>query len=265
VAGDEQAREAEGSAETVVTTSTELVRTRGDQQELRDVSFSVSWRGYDRGQVDAYVEQVNRTIAELEVGRSPEAAIRHALEQVGEQTAGILRQAGEAAEELTSAARGEAEHAARRAKVEAGELMERTRAEAKAVRERSAQEAQELLEQARAQAGELLRTAEQRVRERQQESEERLRELAAKTEAAKVAHGRVLEDLHRTAMEIEQLASGAHGRPGETHPPTGRQRIVARPAHTNGGGDAAAAREPSEPDPDATREMPRPRGGSTPS
>jgi DivIVA domain-containing protein len=53
---------------------------------IRDVSFPSAARGYERRAVDAYVNQVNRLIAELEVSRSPQAAVRHALERVGEQT-----------------------------------------------------------------------------------------------------------------------------------------------------------------------------------
>jgi DivIVA domain-containing protein len=54
---------------------------------IRDVSFPTG-RGYDRQAVDAYVNQVNRLIAELEVSRSPQAAVRHALDRVGQQTKG---------------------------------------------------------------------------------------------------------------------------------------------------------------------------------
>jgi hypothetical protein len=52
---------------------------------IRDVSFPTG-RGYERQAVDAYVNQVNRLIAELEVSRSPQAAVRHALDRVGQPT-----------------------------------------------------------------------------------------------------------------------------------------------------------------------------------
>src|SRR5689334_20627668 len=51
---------------------------------LRDVSFSSAVRGYDRREVDAYVKRVNHVIAELEIGQSPESAVKHALDRVGE-------------------------------------------------------------------------------------------------------------------------------------------------------------------------------------
>src|ERR1700751_3705277 len=60
---------------------------------LRDVSFRTAVRGYERREVDRYVERANHLIAELEITRSPESAVRHALERVGEQTSGILQRA----------------------------------------------------------------------------------------------------------------------------------------------------------------------------
>ena len=55
--------------------------------EIRNVSFPASVRGYDRAAVDAYVKRVNRAIAELEVGRSPHAAVRHASSSCGSRPA----------------------------------------------------------------------------------------------------------------------------------------------------------------------------------
>src|SRR5919109_5691718 len=92
-------------------------------RDFRNVSFPGSVRGYDRAAVDAYVEQVNAAIAELEVRSSPRAAVRHALEQVGEQTSGILQRAREAADEITTSARHEAEETTARAKAEAGGIV----------------------------------------------------------------------------------------------------------------------------------------------
>ena len=53
--------------------------------ELRVVVFPVAVRGYDRRAVDAYVTRVNRVIAELEATRSPQSAVKRALERAEEQ------------------------------------------------------------------------------------------------------------------------------------------------------------------------------------
>ncbi len=95
--------------------------------ELRDISFPTAVRGYDRREVDRYVQRVNRVIAELEVSRAPESAVRHALDRVAEQTGGILQRARETAEEITHTAGAEAEDATARARAEANEIIAQAR------------------------------------------------------------------------------------------------------------------------------------------
>ena len=92
--------------------------------ELRQPGFPVALRGYDRDAVDAYVERVNRTIADLQIGRSPHSAIRHALDQVSEETRGILERAHDTADEITSRSRDQAAERLQRAEREAQEAIE---------------------------------------------------------------------------------------------------------------------------------------------
>ena len=96
----------------------------GELAELGRPEFPVALRGYDRDAVDDYVERVNRTIAELEAGRSPQAAIRHALDQVGEETSGILERAHETADGITARSRAQAEARFQRAEREAREIVD---------------------------------------------------------------------------------------------------------------------------------------------
>jgi DivIVA domain-containing protein len=181
--------------------------------DIRDVGFSMAVRGYDRREVDRYVERVNRVIAELEISKSPQAAVKHALDRVGEQTAGVLQRAREAADELTTTALAEADHAARRAKVEAEEMVERAQAEADAIRVQSAQEAEEHLMLARAEAAETLRRARQQADEARRGAEERLVSVERETRAAVDARAEALEEMRRTAAELQQLAGQAEGHP----------------------------------------------------
>ena len=74
-----------------------------------DVDFSVVLRGYDRVAVDAYVERMSQLVAELEATRSPEAAIRSAIERIGEQISGILQRAHDTAGQIIARSRVEAE------------------------------------------------------------------------------------------------------------------------------------------------------------
>jgi glyoxylase-like metal-dependent hydrolase (beta-lactamase superfamily II) len=85
-------------------------------------NFPVVLRGYDRLAVDAYVKRTAQLVAELHTTRSPEAAVRRALERVGEQISGILQRAHETAEQITATSRAEAEDRLQRAREEAEEI-----------------------------------------------------------------------------------------------------------------------------------------------
>ena len=85
--------------------------------------FPVALRGYDRMAVDAYVQQTSQLVAELQATRSPEAAVRKALERVGEQISGILQRAHATAEEITGQSRAEAEDRLEHARIEAAEIV----------------------------------------------------------------------------------------------------------------------------------------------
>jgi cell division septum initiation protein DivIVA len=87
-----------------------------------DVEFPVALRGYDRLAVDAYVKRTTQLVAELQTTRSPEAAVRRALERVGEEVSGILQRAHEAAGQITAQSRIEAENRLEAARQEAAQI-----------------------------------------------------------------------------------------------------------------------------------------------
>jgi cell division septum initiation protein DivIVA len=87
-----------------------------------DVDFPVVLRGYDRIAVDAYVRKTSQLVAELTATRSPEAAIRRALERVGEEVSGILQRAHETAAQITAKSRSEAEDRLEAARQEAAQI-----------------------------------------------------------------------------------------------------------------------------------------------
>jgi vacuolar-type H+-ATPase subunit H len=90
---------------------------------VADVHFPLALRGYDRLAVDAYVKKTSQLVAELQATRSPEAAIRRALERVGQEVSGILKRAHETASEITAQSRREAEDRLEVARTEAAELV----------------------------------------------------------------------------------------------------------------------------------------------
>ncbi len=155
--------------------------------EVATVEFPIALRGYERELVDAYVRRVTQLVAELHATRSPEGAVRRALERVGEQVSDILARAHETAEEITSSSRAEAEERLMRARAEAealethaNELVQRLEAEAKA-----------------------------RAEQREQAAETRVRELDAEADRIWAERDRIVADTRRLSEELAELASAA--------------------------------------------------------
>jgi cell division septum initiation protein DivIVA len=89
---------------------------------VANVEFPIALRGYDRLAVDAYVKRTSQLVAELQATRSPEAAVRRALERVGEEVSGILQRAHETGSTITAQSRTDAEDRLDAAREEAAEL-----------------------------------------------------------------------------------------------------------------------------------------------
>jgi DivIVA domain-containing protein len=183
---------------------------------IRDASFPVAMRGYDRRAVDEYVARVNHVIAELEVSRSPQAAVRNALERVSEQTSGLLREAREAAEEIAATAQEEAEGSIAHAKAEAAEIVvnasteaDATKAEAEEILARAKAEAETTLADARAEAAEQLAQAKNEVARLREEAAAWVRELHADNEAVQNERLAKIDDIRGMAKRLEELAGAA--------------------------------------------------------
>jgi len=203
---------------------------------IRNVSFPSAARGYERRAVESYVNQVNRLIAELEVGRSPQAAVRHALDRVGEQTKALLQQARETAEEITASARGEAEEDIARARAEAEEIIANAKAagaEAAEIVARARAEAEDIVAGARAEAGDIVTAAtaeseqilarsraeaaerlqrlEEEIAASRELAEVRMQELHAETEAVWKERHELLDEIHVMGTRLLEVATGAAG------------------------------------------------------
>lgn len=228
-------------------------------KEIRNVSFPGSVRGYDRDAVDAYVRRVNQVIAELEMTSSPKAAVRHALEQVGEQTSGILQRAREAAEEITASARQEADAATARAKAEAAELVvdastraDRAQEEAEELTNRATSEAEGIVVTAKAEAEKILAQAREEVAAQQTDAEARLRALHADTESVQEERKELLDGVRGLAERLEEVAGRAAARyAGEQAPEAGPD---VRAAEVEEGGAQAPPRARIEAVPEPERE-----------
>lgn len=127
-----------------------------------DVDFPLVLRGYDRVAVDAYVKKTGQLVAELQATRSPEAAVRRALERVGTEVAGILQRAHDTAEQITAQSRREADDRLEAARREAEQITAQADVRVKdldAETDRIWEERQRIVEDARLLAGQLLALA----------------------------------------------------------------------------------------------------------
>ena len=184
--------------------------------DIRNVSFPVSVRGYDRRAVDAYVARVNNIIAELEVSRSPQAAVRHALDRLSEQTSGVLQQARESAEQITASARADAEETTAHAKAEAAEIVvnasdlaDATKAEADGILANAKAEAEKTLAASRAEAAERRKRVEEEIAATREEALSWVRELHSDAEAVSDERREMLDDIHGMATRLEEVAGAA--------------------------------------------------------
>jgi DivIVA domain-containing protein len=207
--------------------------------DIRNVQFPMSVRGYDRDAVDAFVKRVNRVIAELEISRSPRAAVRHALDRVGKQTVTVLQEARESADKLLEAARDEADADKERAAAEAAKLVVNASDEA----DRTKAEADRVLTEAKAQAAEIVATAQADAEKRKQQADTeiaaakakadaRMREIQSDTEAVWNERGRLLEETQAMAQKLQELASGAAARLADDQ--SEQQTVVVEPQPQKG-------------------------------
>jgi cell division septum initiation protein DivIVA len=172
-------------------------------KQARETEFPIALRGYERTAVDRYVTQVNRLIAELEMTSSPESAVRRALEEVSEETRGLLERAHQTAEEITARSRVKADDRVNQAEEEARALRKAAQHDADEIRETAQREADATREAARRDAHE--------VRTSAQHDSASLREMAASevNELRDTATREVTELREAAAREAQHLRAAA--------------------------------------------------------
>ena len=120
------------------------IRTRVPDHEVaavQNVRFSTALRGYDRDEVDRYINRVNQVLAELQITATPESAIAHALERVSWEKRSVIWEARQEAQEITRRSRARADDRIQEATKETQKLREVAEQEARQLREAAAQEA----------------------------------------------------------------------------------------------------------------------------
>jgi cell division initiation protein len=136
---------------------------RSATERLANREFPLAVRGYDRHAVDEFMQEVLQLVSELEGRQTRESVVQRALDEIGEETAGILQRAHETADEIAARSRAQAEGRIQRAEREADMLRQQADAysEQLVVDTRILwEERQRLIQDIRQLADEVLATAE---------------------------------------------------------------------------------------------------------
>lgn len=207
MADDAQGAPSEPEAGEAPVAKTELRPARGRTflPELTGVEFSSARRGYDRAQVDAYVERVSTIVVELEAMRSPDAVIERALSDVGEETSAILRRARKAAEEIVAEAESHAADRGAQAEAQARQVRE----EADRYTTRVRAEADQVLSEARAQAEQITGQAATEARSTRDDAERHHEQVSSQIEQLAEQRHHLIEDLRSLADEFHRTADRA--------------------------------------------------------
>jgi DivIVA domain-containing protein len=186
---------------------TELRPARGRTflPEVTGVEFSSSRRGYDRDEVDQYVERISRIVVELEAMRSPDAVIERALADVGEETSAILRRARKAAEEIIADAESQARERTEQAEAQARELRE----DADRYSARVKADGEQVLNDARAQAEEIAAQAASESRRVRDDADRYRDQVSTHIEQLARDRHRLIEDLRKLADQFHRTADRA--------------------------------------------------------
>jgi DivIVA domain-containing protein len=141
--------------------TTRFNRSASDRIANRD--FPMAVRGYDRHAVDEFVQEVLEIVADLEGSQTRESVVQRALDEIGEETAGILQRAHETADEIAARSRAQAEGRIQRAEREADMVRQQADAYSEQVVVDTRilwEERQRLIQDIRQLADEVLATAE---------------------------------------------------------------------------------------------------------
>src|SRR4051812_3339472 len=99
-------------------------RSASASELLREATFPMVMRGYDRHAVDQLLEELLAVVQDLESRQTREGVVQKALDELGEETAGILQRAHETADDITARSRAQADARIQRAEREA-EILRR--------------------------------------------------------------------------------------------------------------------------------------------
>ena len=228
---------------------------------FRNARFNLVKRGYDRGEVDRFLNQWADWMESLDDEPSAAEALKEELERVGERTSGVMTAAGEAAAKLTEDAEAKAKEAREEARVaanitrmeadryaeetrgEADDYVQRTRGQADAYATERRSEADEIAEQARADAE---MSAGERMHEAKAEAESLVEEGRRKRADLEKVIADLSERRDNLLDEIESIAGALTGTASQHRQPRAEAEtsVIDEPEESgNGSGPDDATRE----------------------
>ena len=230
-------------------------------KEARETEFPMALRGYGRTAVDRYVAQVTRLIAELELTSSPESAVRRALDEVSEETRGLLERAHQTAEEITARSRVKADDRVKQAEAEAQAvrqtahedtvgIREAAQREADAIREAAQREARELRSSAQHEGDRVLADARRDADELLNTAETRARQLAQNAETVWRERRRLVDDVRAIGEQLSSIGEAEakrFPRLSEAVPPMAIPSPTKLSSGANGGSEPERTTGGSEP------------------
>ena len=215
---DPRGADAELESSEELTSKTELRPARGRTflPDVTGVEFASSRRGYDRDEVDQYVERVSRIVVELEAMRSPDAVIERALADVGEETSAILRRARKAGDEIIADAEAHAGERTSQAEAQTRALREdadrynaRVRADAEQVLSDARSQGEEIVSQAQAEAAGLRKDAKEEATRVHGDADRYRAQVSAHVDQLAQERHRLIEDLRKLADQFHRTADRA--------------------------------------------------------
>lgn len=184
-------------------------------ERIRTATFAVERRGYDKREVEAFL---NRIADWLETGggdQAREEIIRRELERVGEHTAELLASAQDGAAQIRAEADERAVGARERADAYSMQTREAADREAEELRARAEQEARELVDAAEAEARRIVEESHARRRE----IEMLISDLVERREAVIAETTRLADELRDvSARNSDATGDGVPARPNEYTP-----------------------------------------------
>jgi cell division initiation protein len=159
-------------------------------EDIKGANFSVALRGYDRGEVEAFLQEVAAEVAALKDSSAK------AYQNVGEDLGGLLQQAKDVADKLLSEASAEAAALMQSAENEATRVKDEAEGHAGRVRDDADEGAASTRAQAEQDAAQLIEAANIRVRD-----------LNASEAEARRRISELRDELDRVSASLRQLAA----------------------------------------------------------